>query len=207
MNGTLDSIQWMRKQISLFVEGRTEQTGRGKQRWNVKEARTLLFSRGLFFPTVGFHVNLLQNFIHLLMLIQFYCFCGFQREAGFWVRESKGIEDCLLLKGQVNWSWKGNMTWRRRGNGREESLQRQERGREDRTLGMPACERLARLRGAGWRWPPSRYPIDSVPSQAHFPTPRANQLLITAAQGKHQRDLIMVGKCQITLNLNQIPDI
>lgn len=28
------------------------------------------------------------------------------------------------------------------GNGREESLQRQERGREDRTLGMPACERL-----------------------------------------------------------------
>lgn len=50
-------------------------------------------------------------------------------------------------------------------------------------------------------------PIDSLPSQLHFPSPRANQLLITAAQGEHQRDLIMVGKCQITLNLNQIPDI
>ena len=68
------------------------------------------------------------------MLIQFYCFCGFQREAGFELRESKRIEDCLLLKGQVNWSWKGNMTWRRRGNGREESLWRQERGGEEKKI-------------------------------------------------------------------------
>lgn len=67
----------------------------------------------------------------------------------FELRESKRIEDCLLLKGQVNWSWKGNMTWRRRGNGREESLWRQERGGEDRAPGMPARERLARLRGVG----------------------------------------------------------
>lgn len=50
-------------------------------------------------------------------------------------------------------------------------------------------------------------PIDSLPSQLHFPCPSVNQLLIMAAQGEHQRDLIMVGKCQITLNLNQIPDI
>ena len=67
----------------------------------------------------------------------------------FELRESKRIEDCLLLKGQVNWSWKGNMTWRRRGNGREESLWRQERGGEDRAPGMQAHERLARLRGVG----------------------------------------------------------
>jgi len=41
------------------------------------------------------------------------------------------------------------VTWRTRGNARKESLQRQERGREDRALGMPARERLARLRGVG----------------------------------------------------------
>lgn len=46
-----------------------------------------------------------------------------------------------------------------------------------------------------------------MPSQTHFASPRANQLLLAAAQGEHQRDLIMVGKCQITLNRNQIPDI
>lgn len=56
----------------------------------------------------------------------------------FELRESKRIEDCLLLKGQVSWSWKGNRTWRARGSGREESLRRQDRGGEDRAPGMPA---------------------------------------------------------------------
>lgn len=67
---------------------------------------------------------------------------------------------------------------------------------------LPACEPRQQGKMADFQTP-----IDSLPSQLHFPSPRANQLLITAARGEHQRDLIMVGKCQITLNLNQIPDI
>lgn len=42
---------------------------------------------------------------------------------------------------------------------------------------------------------------------ASLPSSAANQLLLARCTGDHQRDLITVGKCQITLNLHQIPDI
>lgn len=66
---------------------------------------------------------------------------------------------------------------------RREPAETGEGAREDHGVGCWEPVRWVKLRRAGCPWLPSRdHPADWVPSQSHFPSPWASQLLVAAAR-------------------------